>query len=919
MKRNKNYHYFKSQTRAKEQIVKRQPAISAVFAGLVTTFASQKTSMGNYKILVTGAAGQLGSEFQVQQYVYPDLDFLFQSSADLNICDSEAFREKVEDFQPNAIINCAAYTNVEKAEDDPDLSMKINALCLGPMAALCKEKNILLVHFSTDYVFDGVKGRAYVEEDSTEPLNHYGVTKREGERVIVGSGCDFLIFRISWLYSTFGHNFYKTMLRLAHEKGALSVVADQISTPTYARHLAHDVLEAIEMRFEGKKIPSGIYHYSHIGETSWFGFAKEIMINKMPHIPVNATKTVEFPTKAVRPPYSKLNAEKFFSVTGIEPYSWKTALADCISNDIAQTHQQINPMIENTIVRAEQWFDPLVDPTTQEEVQRLIETGGDELLEAFYSDLEFGTGGLRGIMGVGTARMNLYTISFATQGLANYLKKVVAKNDIRVAIAFDSRNNSPEFAKQAATILSANGIHAMVFEALRPTPLLSFAVRKLSCDAGLVITASHNPPEYNGYKVYWNDGAQVLPPHDERMIAEVRMIKGFSQVNWTGNAGLISTIPSSVEESYLHALKNIIANPQAIVSSEDLKIVYTSIHGAGITMVPKALRSVGFTAVTTVAEQEEPNGNFPTVASPNPEEAEAMKMALELGEKLNAEIVLGTDPDTDRVGIAVRNHQGQLVLLNGNQAAALIVYYQLVMRKEKGLSNEGNFIAKTIVTSEIIDAMCERFNIKVYNTLTGFKYIAGVMRELEGSENFIAGGEESYGYLVGDFVRDKDAVLSSVVLCEIAAWCKAKGQTVWDLLMTIYCEFGFYHEKLLSITIKGFGGIEKINQMMDKLRLDPPAAIGGVDVREIRDISKGTSTDIKTGQVNHLNLPSSNVLQFILDDGTKVSARPSGTEPKIKFYFSIREKMSDKSEYEKLFETADKRIVDIREQLIPAN
>jgi phosphoglucomutase len=566
--------------------------------------------------------------------------------------------------------------------------------------------------------------------------------------------------------------------------------------------------------------------------------------------------------------------------------------------------------------KAGAWLNsPAIDASTKEEIRSMMSQDPKSLIESFYSDLEFGTGGLRGVMGVGTMRMNKYTVGFATQGLANYINQYVKGTVGSVAIAYDCRNQSQFFAETAAAVLSANGIRVHLFTALRPTPLLSFAVRHLKCTAGIVITASHNPKEYNGYKVYWEDGAQVLPPNDKGIIQEVRKVTEVSDIRFDGDASLIQHIGSEVEEAYYTALEQIIHAKKEIREAADLRIVYTSIHGAGITMVPEALQRLGFQHVAVVEEQAIPDGNFSTVVSPNPEEKEAIKMALELAEKNNADLVLGTDPDTDRVGMAVRNDKGQLVLLNGNQAACLIVYYQLLQMRDKRALKNTHYIAKTIVTTDLLEEIASDFNVKWYDTLTGFKYIAGVIREKEGKETFIAGGEESYGYSVGEFVRDKDAVLSSVVISEIAAWCAANKRTIWQLLMEIYSKYGLYHEALVSITMKGLDGLQKINEKMISLRENPPQSLGGSPVIELRDIQLRRTTDLRTGTISEINLPSSNVLQFVLEDGSKISARPSGTEPKIKFYFSIKEKFQGADAYASQVQRIEEKIHRIQKEI----
>lgn len=547
--------------------------------------------------------------------------------------------------------------------------------------------------------------------------------------------------------------------------------------------------------------------------------------------------------------------------------------------------------------KASTWLNSeVVDSDTKATIRQWLDNDPKELTEAFYSDLEFGTGGLRGIMGVGTMRMNRYTVGMATQGLANYLK-AQGLSEIHVAIAHDSRNNSPFFTQTAAQVLSANGIHVHVFSELRPTPLLSYAVRHLQAQAGIVITASHNPKEYNGYKVYWNDGAQVLPPNDKGIIAEVRKITSPDQVQFNGAAERIHTIGPEVEAAYERDVKGLITAPDAIRSAKNVSIVYTALHGAGITMVPPMLKALGFENLTLVEEQAVPDGNFSTVQSPNPEEREALSMALDLADRIHADLVLGTDPDTDRVGLAIRDNRGQLILLNGNQAACILVYYQLLQWQKSNRLNGAQYIAKTIVTTDLLTRMAADFKVDCYETLTGFKYIAEVIKRYEGKSVFIAGGEESYGYSAGEFVRDKDAVLSSVLFCEIAAWCKANGTTMFDLLMEIYGKYGLFHEYLLSLTMKGLDGLQQIQQMMTDLRTAPPQSLGGSPVVEIRDVQNDSIRDLKSGQISKMNLPSSNVLQFILEDGSKISARPSGTEPKIKFYFSLRTAFAPADDY----------------------
>ena len=541
---------------------------------------------------------------------------------------------------------------------------------------------------------------------------------------------------------------------------------------------------------------------------------------------------------------------------------------------------------------AREWTEKPFDEKTRSEVADMLENDHTLVNECFYTSLEFGTGGLRGIMGAGTNRVNRYTIGMATQGLAAYLLAHYPGQKVSVAIAYDSRNNSPFFARVSAEVLSANGIHVYLFDELRPTPELSFAVRHLGCQSGIVVTASHNPPEYNGYKVYWADGGQVIAPHDKGIINEVRNSTIFN-VNFEANESLIHSIGADVDQAYLEQMKEYCLSPDAIEKEKDLKIVFTGLHGTGITMVPPALANLGFDNVHLVPEQDIPDGNFPTVESPNPEEAQALKMGLDMCKQLDADILLGTDPDADRVGLAAKNSDGAWVLLNGNQAGSLLVYYHLKRWSELGKLNGKQFVAKTIVTTDLIEKIAKSYGVKIYNTLTGFKFIAERIKALEGDEVFITGGEESYGYLVGDNVRDKDAVISSVLFCEIAAWAKTQGMTLIDLMEKIYAEHGHYMEALVSVKKEGMAGKAEISSMMTALRKNPPSELAGSEVICVIDCGVQKLFDIKEGTQSSTGLPVSNVLQFLTADGSRVTARPSGTEPKIKFYFSVNQSLGE--------------------------
>jgi phosphoglucomutase len=547
--------------------------------------------------------------------------------------------------------------------------------------------------------------------------------------------------------------------------------------------------------------------------------------------------------------------------------------------------------------RAEVWLGVDFDEETRACVKEMF-NDEKELTESFYKDLEFGTGGLRGIMGAGTNRMNRYTVGMATQGLSNYLKKQFPKQPLSAAIAYDCRINSPFFAEIVANVFSANGIKVYLFTSLRPTPELSFAVRHFKCNTGVMITASHNPKEYNGYKAYWNDGAQVTSPHDVNIIREVEMIKSVKDVNFEANPELISIVGEEVDKIYLEKLKTLSISPEVIKKHSDIKIVYTPLHGTGVKLVPEFLDSLGFRNIIHVPEQDVNDGNFPTVVSPNPEEPNALTLALKKAKEENADLVMATDPDADRVGIAVRNDKGELQLLNGNQTASILTYYCLenLSRQKKLKGNE--YIVRTVVTTHLLTAMAKHYGVEIFDVLTGFKNIAEVIRENEGKKTFICGGEESYGFLVGDFVRDKDAVISCGMIAEIAAWAEDNGKSLYSLLLDVYSQFGLYEGKLLSITKKGKDGLAEIKEMMKNYRNNPPKEIAGSKVATIVDYLSGQQTDTLTGTVTPVNQHQSDVLQFLTQDGTAVSIRPSGTEPKIKYYFELQADLENKADYE---------------------
>ncbi|MBN2349799.1 MAG: phospho-sugar mutase [Bacteroidales bacterium] len=576
-----------------------------------------------------------------------------------------------------------------------------------------------------------------------------------------------------------------------------------------------------------------------------------------------------------------------------------------------------NELLAQVKEKANLWLSESFDKQTRKEVKELMDNNETELIERFYRDLEFGTGGLRGIMGAGTNRMNKYTVGMATQGLSNYLKKnFTSIPQIKVAIAHDSRNNSRLFAETAAKIFSANGFKVYLFDDLRPTPELSFAIRYFGCQSGIVITASHNPKEYNGYKVYWEDGGQIILPHDKNIINEVQKIKNISEVKFNGPAENIESVGKEIDEIYTDKIKTLSLSPDVIKRNSDLKIVYTPIHGTGVKLAPLVLKKFGFNNVIHVPEQDVADGNFPTVHSPNPEESAALSLAIKKAEDTNADIVMGTDPDADRVGIVVKDHSGKYIILNGNQAAVLLIYYLLSKWSENGKIQGKEYIVKTIVTTELLTDIADKYKVKHYHVLTGFKYIADIIQKNEGKKTFIGGGEESYGYLAGDFVRDKDAIMSCALLAETAAWAKDQNKSLFDVLLDIYVEFAFYKERLISVVKKGKEGSEEIQKMMENFRNNPPESINHSKVTQILDYLSQTALDPKSGKTEKISLPKSNVLQFITEDGSKISIRPSGTEPKIKFYFSVKDTLKNKSEYEKTDKLLDKKIDAIIKDLI---
>ena len=565
--------------------------------------------------------------------------------------------------------------------------------------------------------------------------------------------------------------------------------------------------------------------------------------------------------------------------------------------------------------KVQTWLNGNYDEQTKESIRNIQKEHPEELADAFYKNLEFGTGGLRGIMGIGTNRMNKYTVGMATQGYANYLKKSFPDEEVRVAIAHDCRNNSRFFAETVANVFGANGIKVFLFEDLRPTPELSFTIRQLKCQGGVVCTASHNPKEYNGYKAYWTDGGQLVPPHDKNVIAEVDKIEDVNDVKWSGGEANITIIGKEMDEAYLKMVKSLSVYPEAIAAQKDLKIVYTPIHGTGIKLVPQILKDYGFENLTIVEEQATPDGNFPTVVYPNPEESEAMSIGLRKAKEIDADILCGTDPDSDRVGIGVKDNNGNWVLMNGNQTAVLAFNYMMESRKEKGIAQPNDMVIKTIVTTNMIDEIAKNMGVACYNVLTGFKWIAELIREKGDKEHYVIGGEESYGLMIGNEIRDKDAVSAVAILCEMAAYEKNKGRGLFQKMIDLYVQYGCYREHLVSITKKGMNGQQEIADMMEGFRSNPPQSLGGSKVAQLLDYQLQTARDLGTDNATAITLPKSNVLQFVLEDGSKISARPSGTEPKIKFYFSVKAPLASANQFETVYAQLEEKINTIVKEL----
>lgn len=569
-----------------------------------------------------------------------------------------------------------------------------------------------------------------------------------------------------------------------------------------------------------------------------------------------------------------------------------------------------NEIPENVLQKAREWLNGKYDETSKAEVRKLMDQADPgDLIDAFYRDLEFGTGGLRGIMGVGSNRMNRYTVGAATQGLSNYLRQAFAHlPEIKVGIGHDCRNNSREFAETAAAIFSANGIKAYLFESLRPTPELSFAIRELGLQSGIILTASHNPKEYNGYKAYWDDGSQIVEPHDRNIIAEVEKVK-VEDIRFEGHSSLIIPMGAAMDELFLKKVVSVSLSPEVVKKQHDLKIVYTPIHGTGVKLVPMALAKMGFTNVIHIPEQDVVSGDFPTVISPNPEEPAALELALKKAKEVDADLVMATDPDADRIGIAIKNDKGEFILVNGNQTVLIFLYYIITKRKELGMLTGKEYVVKTIVTSELVAEIARKNGVEYYDCYTGFKYIADVIRNNEGIKTYIGGGEESFGFLPADFVRDKDAVSSCALIAEIAAWAKENRVTLFEMLQNIYLTYGYSKEKMKYIVRKGKTGAEEIEQLMVQFRNDPPKQLAGSPLEWVKDYETLVERNLLTGETKPIQQKStSNVLQFFTLDGSKVSVRPSGTEPKIKFYIEVKAKLGSRNEYDQVDQTASQKI-----------
>lgn len=814
------------------------------------------------KVLVTGAAGQLGNCIMRSFAVDAEIRWVGLSRVELDITKSEQIRDVLDEHKPDFVVNAAAYTAVDKAESEVEIATAVNALAVAELALACDSRGVGLVHISTDYVYRG-DGSAEID-----PVNAYGRSKYEGEKAAVNafkSGGDCYVIRASWLYDYEGRNFFNTMRGLESAR----VVNDQFGVPTWVGALAAAIRQLV---LKSDEVESGVYDFSDDGRASWYEFAKEIFERTGSNAELTAVGTEEFPTVARRPQDSTMDGSELREKLGLEKVSWEDRLQMCIDE---------LKLWEQVAERAKIWSKEPYDESTRETVSRWIEEGRKhELIEAFHKDMEFGTGGMRGVCGPGTNKINRATIAQATQGLSNYLR-ANEEGELKVAIAYDCRHQSEELAEVVARVLAGNGIKALLYPALRPTPQLSFTVRHSECNAGVVITASHNPPEYNGFKVYYADGGQIVPPHDLGIINEVRKIEGLHKVNFAEGSELIEILGEEMDAEFRKKVLTLKSNDVFEAIEAEITIAFTGLHGTGSVSVPPALSEFGFKKVFEVQSQSIPDGSFPTVSSPNPEEGQALEEVIALGKSVGADIVMGTDPDADRVGIAVPDGKGGFQLLNGNETGALLFDYVL----SKGNYGAEHFVASTVVTTPLLMKIAKGYGVGIVETLTGFKHIGKAIAD--DSREYVIGAEESYGYLIGDTARDKDAVSACCMLAEMAQHLKNKGSTMIEQLEAIHRRFGMYQEALQSVTKQGRDGAAEIKAMMDGFRQNTPVSIGGEKVVAMRDFSDGSIQE----------LPLSNVIQFVTEQGSIVTARPSGTEPKIKFYVSVNKDLGPDDDY----------------------
>ena len=858
------------------------------------------------KVLVFGAGGQLGG-FLLRRYT-SDTEIVWSgyTREELDITDFSQIEDVLDKEKPFAVVNAAAYTNVDKAETEKQLAWDVNVKAPSFIAKACSVRGVVLVHISTDYVFNGENGgtakKPYGTKDEVNPIGVYGKSKEAGERAVMEAMSETgscYILRTGWLYDNKGSNFFTTMARIGSERSAVKVVYDQRGTPTYVGSFSEAIRSLL---VSGSKIDSGILHFSDEGVTCWASFAREIFAQLNMDVDVEGITSEEYPSKTKRPSNSHLDGSPLRELLNLTKITWQKALEMCINSEYVNVKE-----------RAKVWTQEPYDLQTRQMVKEwLIHDEENLLMEAFHKDIEFGTGGMRGICGPGTNRINASVIASSTQGLVNYIHGVTQKSSepLKVAIAYDCRNQSAELAEVTARVLAGNGIQALLYAELRSTPQLSYTVRALGCVAGIVITASHNPPEYNGYKVYWSDGGQIIAPHDSGIISEVRKVKSLLEVKMSKgpitSENRITMLGPEQDEGYLNAVLELRRSTSLEKNGSDLCLVYTGLHGTGSVSVPPALKLFGFSNVHEVMSQKESDGNFPTVSSPNPEEGQALAEAIFLGEKVGASLVMGTDPDADRVGLAVPNGQGGFQLLNGNETGALLFDYVLRCGGDKGTPfGSKEFVASTIVTSPLLGEIGKGYGLGVRTTLTGFKHIAAAIAQERGSRNFVVGAEESYGYLIKDTARDKDAVSACCVMSELAHTLQEQETTMLERLEEIHRRFGLYQEGLISIVKSGRDGAKEISDMITSFRTNPPETLAGDKVIEFSDFASSEGTKY--------NLPKSNVLQFVTEKGSIVTVRPSGTEPKIKFYVSVKGNLTSGDDYQEAKEELKTRVKNLFE------